>query len=130
MRQQVGCCCHQIRQIGWGAPSMHLMHQNTEFMLSDIVWATSEVSEGLGHINTSVNPRYEMGCGILDPLKRTDCRLWKTGEHRVAVVKMACDEGSDETGCDFGTEYTTDLLQSSNLKETATGHLVNVLLQG
>jgi len=32
------------------------------------------------------------------------------------------------TGCDFGTDYTTDLIQSSNLEETVSGHLIDVLL--
>ena len=79
-----------------------------------------ELLKSWGHVITLADSRYETGCSILDPLKRGNCRLWKTGKHRVAVVQTACDEGSDETGCDFGTEYTTDLLQSSNLKETVT----------
>jgi len=38
------------------------------------------------------------------------------------------NKGCDETGCDFGTEYTTDLLQSSNLEETVYDNLIDVLL--
>ena len=48
----------------------------------------------------------------------------------ITITITAGDEGSDETGCDFGTEYKSNLLQSSNFKETVTGHLVNVLLHG
>jgi hypothetical protein len=80
------------------------------YMLSGTVWVASGVSEELGHVITLADSRYEMGYSILDPLKRDNCRLWKTGKHRVAVtVQTACDEGSDETGCDFGTRSTTDL---------------------
>jgi len=49
------------------------------------------------------------------------------GNFKKALLR-SCDEGSDETGCDFGTEYTTDLLQSSNLEDTVSGHLITLLM--
>jgi len=43
---------------------------------------------------------------------------------------MTCDKDGVETGCDFGTDYTMDLLQSSNLEETVSGNPIDVLLHG
>jgi len=91
-----------------------------------MVWVTSGVFEELGTRDRDGWSRYKTGCGILDPLKRGDCySCMQIGKHRITLVHTACDEGGNETCSDFGTEYTTDFLQTPYSKETATGHLID-----
>ena len=87
-RRKDSGCCHQVGLIGWAASGRCTRCIRTQSIIRYLVRYGEPVEflNSWGHVITSTNSRYETGCGILDPLKRGDCRLWKTGKHRVAVV--------------------------------------------